>query len=116
MLHQIGELDAVFTNYLLPPQKLIFKQRNGAKVTKRYDTATTPHQRAVTHPSMRARPIIAMNAQFKQLKPAALSRQILALTGQLETLAQAKAPARPRPPVNQAWNHRPRRNLHEATS
>ena len=115
-LNQIWELDAVFTNYLLPQQKLIFKQRNGAKVTKRYDAATTPHQRAVTHPAVRARPIIAMNAQFKQLKPAALSRQILALTGQLETLAQAKAPSRPRPPVNEAWNNRPRRNPREATS
>ena len=57
-----------------------------------------------------------MNAQFKQLKPAALSRQILALTGQLEALAQAKAPSRPRPTVNQAWNNHPRRNPREATS
>jgi hypothetical protein len=115
-LNQIWELDAVFTNYLLPQQKLIFKQRTGAKVTKRYDVATTQHQRAVTHPAIRARPIIAMNPQFKGLKPAALPRQILALTGQLETLAQAKAPTRPRPLVNQAWNHRRRRNPHEATS
>ena len=116
-LNQIWELDAMFTNYLLPQQKLIFKQRTGAKVIKRYDLATTPHQRAVTHPDMHARPIITMNAQFKRLKPAALSRQILALTGQLETLAQAKAPARPRPPVNEAWYNRgSRRNLHEATS
>ncbi len=35
-----------------------------------------------------------MNAQFKRLKPAALSRQILALTGELEILAQAKAAPR----------------------
>jgi hypothetical protein len=35
-----------------------------------------------------------MNAQFKRLKPAALSRQILTLTSQLETLAQAKAAPR----------------------
>ena len=36
--------------------------------------------------------------------PAALSRQILALTGQLETLAQAKKAPRPRPPVNHGFN------------
>ena len=35
-LNQIWELDAMFTNYLLPQQKLIFKQRTGAKVIKRY--------------------------------------------------------------------------------
>jgi transposase InsO family protein len=86
-LNEIWELDAVFANYFLPQQKLIFKQRSGAKVIKKYDTATTPHQRAVAHPDVRKRPIITMNAVFKRLKPAALSRQILALTGQLEALA-----------------------------
>jgi hypothetical protein len=39
LLNQIWELDRVFTNYLLPQQKLVFKERNGAKVTKRYDRA-----------------------------------------------------------------------------
>lgn len=42
ILNEIWELDRVFTNYLLPQHKLVFQQRNGAKVTKRYDTATTP--------------------------------------------------------------------------
>ena len=116
-LNEIWELDAVFTNYLLPQQKLIFKQRQGAKVIKRYDTATTPHQRALAHPGMRKRPVITMNAVFKKIKPAALSRQILALTGQLELLAQAKAAPRVKPPVNRAWNDQGwRRNPNEATS
>lgn len=105
MLNRIWELDRVFTNYLLPQQKLIFKQRHGAKVTKRYDVATTPHQRAIAHQDVRARPKITMNAQFKRLKPAVLSRQILALTGQLETLTQAKKAPRTQPRVNHAWNH-----------
>jgi hypothetical protein len=103
LLNEIWELDRVFTNYLLPQQKLVFKQRNGAKVTKRYDTATTPHQRAISREDMRKRPIIQMNAEFKRLKPAALSRHILALTGQLETLAPAKKPAAPKPAVNRAF-------------
>lgn len=115
-LNQIWELDAVFTNYFLPQQKLIFKQRNGAKVTKKHDTATTPHQRAVAHKSVRGRPKITMNTTFKQLKPAALSRQILALTGELEALAQAKKAPRAKPPVNHAWNNDQRRLPNEATS
>jgi transposase InsO family protein len=116
-LNEIWELDAVFTNYFLPQQKLIFKQRDGAKVIKRYDTATTPHQRAIVHPDVRTRPIITMNATFKRLKPAALSRQILALTGQLEVLAQAKKAPRTKPPVNSTWNDQGwRRNSNEATS
>ena len=46
-----------------------------------------------------------MNAELKRLKPAALSRQILALTGQLETLAQAKAA--PRDYKVNTWFNRP---------
>jgi len=116
-LNEIWELDALFTNYFLPQQKLIFKQRNGAKVTKRHDTATTPHQRAVAHQETRKRPIITMNAAFKRLKPAALSRQILALTGELEVLAQAKKAPRSKPPVNTAWNQTGwRRKSNEATT
>jgi hypothetical protein len=89
-LNEIWALDALFTNYFLPQQKLVFKQRNGAKVTKRHDEAKTPHQRAVAHKDVGKRPVIAMNAAFARVKPAALSRQILALTGQLEVLAQGE--------------------------
>ena len=104
LLNEIWERDRVFTNYLLPQQKLIFKQRHGAKVIKKYDTAATPHQRAIRHETIRKQPVIRMNAEFKRVKPAALSRQILALTGQLETLALAKKPAPVKPAINRAWN------------
>jgi hypothetical protein len=117
LLNQIWALDAVFTNYFLPQQKLVFKQRNGAKVTKRHDTATTPHQRAVAHKDVRKRPKITMDAAFKRVKPAALSRQILALTGQLEVLAQAKKAPRAKPPVSTTWNNTGwRRKSNEATT
>ena len=115
-LNEIWALDALFTNYFLPLQKLVFKQRNGAKVTKRHDEAKTPHQRAVAHRDVGKRPVIAMNAAFRRIKPATLSRQILALTGQLEVLAQAKKAPRSKPPVNAAWNARAHRRFsNEAT-
>ncbi len=47
---------------------------------------------------------IRMNAEFAGVRPAAQSRQILALTGQLETLALTKKPAAVKPPVNRVWN------------
>lgn len=65
---------------------------------------STLHQRAIGRKDMRKRPIIQMNAQFKRIKSAALSRQILALTGQLETLALANKPAETKPVFNRAWN------------
>ena len=36
---------------LLPQQKLISKVRDGAKVSKKYDKATTPFHRAIDHPT-----------------------------------------------------------------
>ena len=109
-LNEIWELDRTFTNYLLPQQKLLEKQRRGAKVTKKHDAPATPHQRAIRHETMRKRPIIGMNAAFKRIKPAALSRQILALTAELETLALAKKPA-PVRKINTAWNPGPAKAL-----
>lgn len=91
LLNQIWELDRIFSNYLLPQQKLVSKTRYGAKVIKKHDQPTTPHQRAVDHPTMRQRPIIAMNAQFKKIHVMALSRQIYALTAELETISRHKA-------------------------
>lgn len=72
--------------------KLVLKQRNGANITKIYDTATTPHHRAIGHEKMRKRASIQMNEQFERIKPGALSGQILALTGELETMARPSAP------------------------
>ena len=91
-LNQIWELDRGFTNSLLPQQKLVLKQRHGSKVTKKYDIATTPHQRALREANMSKRSIITMDEQLAGIKPAAASRHILALTGELETLAVAKKP------------------------
>lgn len=106
LLNEIWEADRVFANYLLPQQKLISKTRQGAKVIKKHDRGQTPHQRAINHPAVRKMPMIRMNAQFKKIHPAALSRQILDLTGRLETIAVAKKPAPAKPAVNTAWNHR----------
>lgn len=70
----IWKLDALFTSYLLPQHKLISKERHGAKVVKKHDAALTPHQRAARNRSVRKRPVITMDAQFKRLKPAAPGR------------------------------------------
>lgn len=93
LLNQIWDADDTFANYFLPSLKLASKHRDGAKVVKKYHQAATPHQRARAHPTIRKRPVITMNARFKRLRLGTLQRQILDLTGQLETLAQAKGRA-----------------------
>lgn len=87
LLNRIWELDRVFTNYLLPQQKLVSKTRRGARVTKKHDKPGTAYQRASGYPGMAKRPIITMNAQFKKIRVMALSRKIFALTGELDRIS-----------------------------
>jgi hypothetical protein len=78
-------------------------------VIKKHDRGQTPHQRALTDPGVRKMAVIRMNAQFKTIHPAALSRQILALAGRLQTIATAKKPAPVKPAVTPLGTPPPRR-------
>jgi hypothetical protein len=46
LLNKIWVLQSRLTNYFYPQQKLVSKVRVGAKVSKKYDRATTPYRRA----------------------------------------------------------------------
>jgi hypothetical protein len=65
-----------YTNYFQPSLRLVSKQREGAKVTKRYDVGQTPYQRMLAAPevteSMKAR----LREDYLTLNPAALRREI----------------------------------------
>jgi hypothetical protein len=43
----IWSLDVRFSNHLLAQQKLVERRREGSKVIKRYDAASTPVERAI---------------------------------------------------------------------
>jgi transposase InsO family protein len=111
LLNQIWELDRIFTNYLLPQQKLVSKVRVGAKVSKRHDAPATAHRRTAAAPDVSPMALIRMDTEYQKVRPAALSRQILSLTRRLETLSTAKQPAPVQPPVNEDWNRRPNRRF-----
>lgn len=66
-LNEIWDQDRLSTNYLLPQQKVVSKQRYGAKIIKRYDVPAIPHQRAFAQSTVRRHPIITMNAACKRL-------------------------------------------------
>ena len=85
------------TNYFLAQQKLISKVRDGAKVTKKYDVPTTPHRRSERHKSVSAQDKAIMKDTLAGLNPAAVQRQIQALTAELLTLTTSKAAARSKP-------------------
>ena len=104
LLNKIWVLQSHLTNYFLPQQKLISKIRDGAKVTKKYDRPATPHRRAGRHPAVCAEDKAIMDDTFAGLNPAAIQRQIQALTAELLTLttARAAAPAKPAAPARAA--------------
>jgi transposase InsO family protein len=110
LLNKIWTLQSLLTNYFYPQQKLVFKVRDGAKITKKHDTAATPHRRAQAHPNLPTTAKATLTATYLDINPAALQRHIQALMNELLTLAITKAgPTRKAPPMrapaSEATNH-----------
>jgi hypothetical protein len=91
LLNEIWQLQSKLTNYFYPQQKLISKVRDGAKVSKKHDTAATPFHRAIDHPTMTVDRIAALARTHGLINPAATQRQIQALTAQLLKMTTSKA-------------------------
>jgi len=110
LLNEIWEADWRFTNLLCAQQKLVSRERVGAKVIKRHDRAQTPHQRAlptgVVSPARKA----ALTRALNELRPGQLQRDIDQLCVDLERLALRKRPA-PIRRVNTDFNKRPHPEL-----
>lgn len=77
-------------NYFTPQAKLISKTRDGAKVTKRYDTAKTPYQRLVGRSDVDAITKIALAENYRALNPAQIRRDIARLQQRLLDLNTTK--------------------------
>lgn len=56
-------------NFFLPSMKLREKERNGARVTKRYDVPQTPYARLMLAPNMSEKQKHELEARFKKLNP-----------------------------------------------
>jgi hypothetical protein len=112
LLNKIWVLQSLITNYFLPQQKLISKVRDGAKVTKKYDRPSTPHRRAEAHETVTKQDKTIMNDTLAEVNPAAVQRQIQALTAELLTLTTSKAAARSKPQIPTLTR---RASAHEST-
>ena len=102
LLNQIWFLQSQLTNYFYPQQKLVSKERDGAKVTKKYDIATTPHRRADQHEAVTGEDKAILADTYSTINPAAVQRQIQALTTELIALATAKNTPTRRAPLTRA--------------
>jgi transposase InsO family protein len=98
LLNKIWALQSQLTNYFYPQQKLVSKVRTGAKVSKTYDRATTPHRRAERHDRVADEDKAILTDTHTSINPAAVQRRIQALTSELLTLTTSKAgPSRKAP-------------------
>jgi len=104
VLNRIWELDRLYTNLLCTQQKLLARQRIGAKVIKRHDRAQTPYERAIATGVLSAPQRSALTRARNALHPGQLQREINRLCTQLERLALSKTTAPPRA-VNRAFTH-----------
>jgi hypothetical protein len=102
LLNKIWTLQSLLTNYFYPQQKLVSKIRDGAKVSKKYDTATTPHRRAERHEAVCAEDKAILAEAYTGINPAAVQRQIQALTTELLTITTSKAGPAKKAPVTRA--------------
>jgi len=90
LLNELYALLRLTINFFSPQQKLLSKHRDGAKVTKRYDTAKTPYQRVLADPRVPAKIKHGLTRQYAQLNPAQLRRDTLTLSQQLLKITTAK--------------------------
>ena len=87
MLREIYPLVTAYHNFFSPMMRLIEKERDGSKVTRRYSTAVTPYWRLVLsngHIDKETRELLRQ--QYESLNPVELLRRIRTLLSRLETM------------------------------
>jgi hypothetical protein len=99
LLNQIWASQPLIGNHLYPRQKLIAKVRDGAKITKRYDTAASPYARISAHPHVDDLIKDRLAAEHASFNPAAVQRQIQHLCTQLLNLVTAKSQPTTKPVI-----------------
>ena len=99
LLNRLWAAQTQLMNLFAPQQKLMSKTRVGAKVTKRYDIATTPAQRLLRdHPDvLRDTDRDAILTALDTVNPAQLRRDIGDLQNRLVYLAKQRGPVPNRP-------------------
>ncbi len=72
-----------YLNFFQPQAKLIYKERIGSKVKKRYDNPKTPYQRIISSPDVSDQVKKKLKRRYDKLNPAELRRKILELQDRL---------------------------------
>ncbi len=66
----------LYNNFFQPSMKLIFKERKGSRVLKKYDKAQTPYQRVLAAPLINQAVKESLRIEYARLDPIELLRQV----------------------------------------
>jgi hypothetical protein len=80
----------LLTNFFIPQAKLIAKSRDGAKVSRQYDTPTTPYERLLASGALTKSAARALTATYHKLNPAQLRRDVAVHQRRLLELTKTK--------------------------
>ncbi|MDQ0679659.1 hypothetical protein QFZ30_003041 [Arthrobacter pascens] len=105
LLNRIWALRRLLTNHFGAQQKLMSKVRAGAKISKTYDAPATPYQRVLADTGTVSKTTKArLKRENRPLNPAAIQRQIQALSAELLTLSTAKRAPDKQPAIRAKLN------------
>jgi hypothetical protein len=89
-LEELYRFARLYINFFQPSMKLMSKKRDGAKVSKRYDTARTPVARLLDSPNIPNTVKSRLRSDFAKIDPMALLADMAKLQTKLWTFAVGK--------------------------
>jgi hypothetical protein len=87
LLNEIYDRLRLLTNFFMPSQKLLAKERDGARVVKKLDKPLTPYRRVLGANDIDSKYKQTLTKLFTTINPARLRRDIVALVSELYELA-----------------------------
>ncbi len=87
-LNELYRVQGQLQNFVYPSQKLIKKERHGAKLTKRYDRPQTPAQRLLAREELTDEVKNAVGEHLSSLNPLSLAHEVERLQDTVATLAE----------------------------
>jgi hypothetical protein len=96
LLNDLYEKLDLYTNFFQPSMKLQSKERQGARVKKKYDAARTPYQRLLDSQYLSEETKKQLRERYRLLNPAQLKRQMEKLQQKLMATAVRTTSGRPR--------------------
>src|SRR5713226_5408723 len=106
LLDELYEPLNLYTNFFQPSMKLQSKERQGARVKKKYDTARTPYQRVLASSFIAEQTKKELRQRYQLLNPAQLKRQIERQQSKLTASALAPSRTSKRAPRGASRGHR----------